>query len=171
MKKLALAAMILTSVALSGNAFARTFKIHGTMCFHTLSNFAYEYDQYGVHNFSGNSGGSGPPLIVECPLPLSYPSSGVPPLVTQVQATVYDRSTTDNVSCVLEEVDQAGNVVISIEDHTMGGGPGAPSIPLTFVPTVAVDASGYWRLRCSIPSSPASGVFSHLTTIVVNTTE
>ncbi len=171
MKKLAFAAMIVASVALSGNAFARTFKMHGTMCFHTLSNFAYEYDQYGVHNVGGTSGGSGAPLIVECPLPLSYPSSGVPPLVTQVHATVYDRSTTDNISCLLQEVDQAGNIVMSTSNATGGGGPGAPSIRPAFVPTVAVDASGYWRLRCSIPRIPSSVVFSHLTTIMVTTTE
>jgi hypothetical protein len=104
------------------------------------------------------------------PLPLDYPDSGPVPLVTEVQTQVYDRSTVSNIACALEEVDDSGVVLVSVQQSTQGGGPGAPAVGMTFLPPAGAAASGYWRLRCSLPAAQ-SGAFSYLGGPVVHTSE
>jgi len=165
MKKLAFAAMILISGALSGSAFARTYTIHGTICRPIPANLsAAEYDQFGVHNISNAT------LTIECPLPLSYHEGGTAPAVTSVQTTVYDRSTTADVGCVLEHVNLNGAVLMSLFNKTFGLGPGTGSVDLPFTPDPGADTSGLWRLRCTIPAVE-SGAFSHVVSAIVQTAE
>jgi hypothetical protein len=172
MKKLALAALMLTSATLSGSAYARTFAFHGTICRALAGNLSGAvYDQYGVHNVAVNTGFAPQGILtIECPLPLDYPDSGPVPLVTEVQTQVYDRSTVSNIACALEEVDDSGVVLVSVQQSTQGGGPGAPAVGMTFLPPAGAAASGYWRLRCSLPAAQ-SGAFSYLVGPVVHTSE
>jgi hypothetical protein len=152
MKKLVLAAMILASAALPGSAFARTYTIHGTICRPLPDNLAgAEYDQYGVHNIGGAI------LTVECPLPLAYPELGTAPAVTSVQVTVYDRSTSLDVSCVLEHMNVNGVSLMSLSNKTFGGGPGSGPVDLPFTPDPGSGANGFWRLRCTLPGAQPGG--------------
>jgi hypothetical protein len=163
MKKLALAAVVLTSAALSGSAFARTFTFPGAVCrpiFDSLS--SVEYDQYGLHAVSS----SATAITVECPLLLDYPASGPVPAVTLVDTTVYDRNGT--LSCTLQQVSDDGNLFVSITKSATGGTGSSPATDLTFTP-VGAAASGYWRLRCIVP--PKGGGVSNLVTTVVHTSE
>jgi hypothetical protein len=169
MKNLALATMILTLIALSGSAFARTFRFHGTICYHTATNFSTDYSHYGINNI-GNS-----PVTIECPLPLSSPN-GVAAAVTRVDAMVADRSSSDDPSCLLEEVNKNGAILQSVVSFTQGGGPGAPPVDLPFFPP-AGDTSGYWRVRCTLPGAQPGGFpllisqTSLLVSITVKTSE
>ncbi len=163
MKKLALAAIVLMSAALSGSAFARTFTFPGAICrpvFDSLS--GVEYNQYGLHPASGRATA----ITVECPLPLDYPASGPVPAVTLVDTTVYDENRT--LSCTLQQVNDDGNVFVSITSSVTGGTGSSPATDLTFTPAGA-DASGYWRLRCTVP--PRGDGESNLVTTVVHTSE
>jgi hypothetical protein len=163
MKKLALVAIALASAALSGSAFARTYTFPGAMCRPVFASLAdAEYDQYGVHHASTNSGA----LTVECPLPLDFAATGPAPAVTLVDTTVYDRNGT--LSCTLQQVNDEGTILVSMTSSVTGGNGSSPAQDLTFSPTGA-DATGYWRLRCSIP--PKGGGVSNLVTTVVHTSE
>jgi hypothetical protein len=168
MKTLAFVAMILASAALSSTASARNYTIHGTICRPDPANIGVaEYDQYGVHNTSTTAA-----LTVECPLPLTYPESGAPPALTLARVTVYDRSTTAGVSCLLENVTVDGNLMLSLFNKTSGRGPGSGpfDFAFAFLPSGPDDASGVWRFRCKIPPVEA-GAFSHVVSAFVPTVE
>jgi hypothetical protein len=165
MKTLAFVALILASAALSSTASARNYSIHAGICRPEPASLGTaEYDQYGVHNTSTTA-----KLTVECPLPLAYPESGPPPLVNEVDITVYTRNSVDNVECALEQVDIYGNILGLLINRTFNQGPGSGPIVLPIQP-YAQDASGMWRVRCTIPTVEA-GWFSHVTSIFVQTSE
>jgi hypothetical protein len=167
MKTLAFVTMILASVALSSTASARNYTIHGTICRPEPANIGNaEYDQYGVHNTSTTS-----TLTVECPLPLAYPESGPPPLLNEVDFTVYTRNRSQDVECAVEQVDADGNTEGLLINRTFNQGPGSGPIVLPIGPgPILKDGSGMLRLRCTI-APVDSGWFSHVTSIFVQTSE
>lgn len=161
MNKIIGAIVPLCFALVSSQAVARTFVTPQTVCQPT-SGFTgcINYDQFGAHNTCGVV------ATVECPLPISYPVAT--PTVNTVGVFSYDRSTTTNVSCTLQRTDFAGNVLYTSTQSTAGGGPGTGVQTNTFSP--AVSASGYWRLRCSVPAVNA-GNFSHISNVYVQTSE
>jgi len=157
-------ATLAAGVMVSSSAFARTILVPGTICQPVQgSGGCIEYSNYGVHNICSGV------ATVECPLPASENNNSPLPTVYQVYYTGYDRSTAANVNCSVQKTDTSGNVVYSAAANTGGGGVGSGvQFPIVF-PNVSQD--GWWRLRCTIPGVQTAGWFSHVTNILVGTTE
>ena len=164
MKRLAWAGFLVASALISSKASARIFTFHGTVCQPINGSiFGAEYTQFGVHNVSGA------PITVECPFPLTGPT-GSTPTITGASTFAYDRSTTADVSCDLQKVAFDGSLVLSINAHTTGGGPGSGFQGMSYAIPAGTLESGYWRIRCTIPAVQ-SGAFSHVTATFVTDSE
>ena len=124
---------------------------------------SFTYSQYGIQNDSASE-----ITEVDCPIPISTVSPGAD-VITAAYMTVYDRSTTANVSCSLQRAFGEGTVSYSVSANTAGCGPGTGPQDLHFTITGAPFADGYWRVHCTIPGAE-SGWVSHVTSITVTTT-
>jgi hypothetical protein len=162
MKLFTVTMLLGVSTMMSNAAFAdRTVWVHGTAC-QVSSGFAgsFSYSNYGIQNDGASQ------ITVECPLPLSTDPTAIN-FLQSAYITVYDRSTTANVSCSLQRSDTNGDVSFSTSVNTTGCGPGTGPQTLQFTiasyPPVYADY-GYWRVQCTIPGVE-SNWHSHVTTI------
>lgn len=162
MKRFIAAIVPLGLALIASSSDARTFTFPQTVCQPVLGSAGcIEYDNYGAHNVCGGT------ATVECPLSLSYPTSGSFN-VTSSAYFAYDRNTTSNVSCTLQRTDFSGAVLFSTTVSTSGGGPGTGLQTGTF--TVSQSINGYWRMRCDIPGVQ-SGWVSHVSNLYMISSE
>ena len=85
----------------------RNMLVPGTACQPVLASVGcIEYSNFGAYNLCSS------PQIIECPVPISYKSG--PPTVTSFYYIAYDRSTTANINCTLQETDGNGNSLTAI---------------------------------------------------------
>jgi len=154
MKKFIAAVVPLGLALVASSSDARTFTFPQTGCRPILGSAGcIDYSQYGAHNVCGGT------ATVECPLSVSYPTSGSFS-VTSAAYFAYDRNTASDVSCTLQRTDFSGAVLFSTTVNTSGGGVGSGVQTGTF--TVSQNINGYWRLRCDLPGVQTAGWFSHI---------
>jgi hypothetical protein len=170
-RRLTMLLLLAGSAMISADAFAATniqWTYHGSVCRPTLSSSGcVEYSQYGIHNVC-----RGASVTVFCPLDLRLGGSGTVTFPNHIAVTGYDRSTSSDVSCDLQNTDANGNLLSStISGHSTGGGPGTgpTSILNADIPTPISQYT--WYLRCSLPATPDSVWFSHITTIGLTVTD
>lgn len=151
----AVCAVLLLSVA----AHAANYFYSGMQCNSISTDAAYS-TQYGVYN-----PGSG--LIdVWCPFNGIVVGTGG---ITSLSATVYDRSTTDSVSCTLYVFDQYGTQTYAGTQSTSTTGWSWSPSTLTWS-SITGTASYYGTMKCTLPAySSVTGGFSHMTTFKVTT--
>ena len=157
MKKL-IAALPLGLLLAATQAEARSFAFHGNVCRPVGGQTGCtEAGQYGVNNICQFA------ITVECPLPIST-ATGIGETLTGGYFVAYDRSQTADVACTLVRNDFKGDVVYQESLSTSGFG--AAPVSKFFATGQAV--SGFWRLRCTLPTLTSDGI-THLTSILITT--
>jgi hypothetical protein len=83
--------------------------------------------------------------------------------------SVYDRSTSKNVSCTLRRLRHTdGGIYFQQTKSSAGGGPGTGLQQLQFFEFgTPVAGAGYWHLECSLPPKQ-SGAASHILGITLD---
>lgn len=147
--------IVATSVLLSTPGFARTFTFHATGCQPLNPSISSLVDdEFGVHNLGTTA------ATIECPL--SAYAVGAFQVLVMAETSVYDRSTTADVSCQLRRLDVFGGVFDSFSASSSGGGPGTQRQTLDYQIPDGPRFEGPWVLRCTLPGSQ-NGAFSYVT--------
>jgi hypothetical protein len=113
-KAVGVTAFLILSGAASHSSAAATAFTHGSSCNpRTPSDSAYiQYSRFGVSNPGNGS------MNVVCPLNTLRASALGNSEPNQFYATLYDRTSTDDVSCTVYRLDVAGNIVETATNHT-----------------------------------------------------
>ena len=154
----AFAALSLITATASTVHADQIFKIHGSMCQPSAaSRPAVNYNQWGISNTSTATANVVCPLVTEM-----FEDT---PLVAQaVFVTLYDRSTSEDISCTARAVSLAGIQVWQAEFKSVGGGPGdGPQVRGVLAPDLSV-AHLFFTVSCSLPGADGDSR-SHLTRI------
>jgi hypothetical protein len=110
--------------------------------------------QYGTHNTCGFD------VILECPVDTSF----VMGTATAFGMQAYDRNSSTDVNCDLQQVDASGNISFTANIKTSASGAGVMS---PFLGSLGPLLGGAWRLRCTLPAVTGGG-FSHLVSYMLN---
>ena len=139
-------ATLATAFAAS-QADASTHLYPGVECQPIAGSTCISYDNYGVRNNCSSA------QMVDCPLSASSPGS----TLSQATAIVYDRHSSDNVSCSLQISNLYGDLLYNVSRVTSGEN--SSHMVLSWL---SVNQTfGFTRLRCSIPAVE-SGEYSHV---------
>jgi len=134
---------------------------HGSECqpsvFSPNGNQAIGHSIFGVHNLSSTDD-----LVVDCPL--TAPTTLLKRLApTDFVAGVYDRSTTENVSCTLRAVFIDGSIQDLASAQSSGGGPSDNNIHRVEAAVTNFNGAEEMSLvvECTLPRAQ-SGAVSHV---------
>ena len=151
-------------LGMSTESVAADSYTHGSACQPdkaTAAAACVEYTNYGVHNACPAT-----TATVECPLTsVDYPVGG---LVASVFIGMYDRNSSSNIQCFVQQTDGAGDVAYSIPLNSTTGGPGT-GIQNRVNNNVNQSLAYFWRAKCTIPPAQ-SGQFSHVVGFYLNGT-
>jgi hypothetical protein len=163
MNRLLSASLLSVLATISSNALAgpRSFNFPGALCTTADPGKTVFYNQFGVFN---NSGGA---ITVECPLPTTTINATTD--LQTVTASVYDRSTSSDVTCTLSQTGFDGNLIFSTTAHTTGGGPTSGNVALSLGNPPGV-LNGYWSVRCTLPATEF-GAQSYMTAVLFTAVE
>lgn len=125
---------------------------HGTACVPTSGALGcLEYDRYGVHNTCSSA------VTVDCPLTSVRPAGdGIN--IYQMYVYMYDRNSSADVSCSIQQTDVDGSIIYSV---TMGTSGSKSGLYMNHA-DLNIDERGWWHAQCSIPAPNASGGYSHV---------
>lgn len=153
MRRITLIAVFMLVAA--STAKAETYYYHGSQC-NSTSNVITNNSPYGLYNWSWT------PNTIWCGSSGMLGTTAGPSAVT---ATVYDRSTTTNVSCQLTITYPDGTVRYQNTQYTSG----ASYSPMTLTWSISNSNGNVVFLNCSIPGYDTTYGYSYFTSYnVVN---
>ncbi len=140
-------------------ATQRTYS--GNLCHavNTTDAESFSYSQYGIQNNGGAA------LRVLCPLPMSAVGSAQD-VVSTVTVTGYDRSTTQDISCSLQQLGTDGNFLTTPVTQGTSSWDWAPKTITFSNMSPAVLTSSTLLLDCTLPAVETG--FSHITSISIS---
>jgi hypothetical protein len=157
LRSLGVIAVVLSASFYAYAAGMHSWRYHGSVCQKSLSSSQVKYSQYGIENTAT----SGSTTEVTCALPLSGTVTTTETLANMAQITYYDRGAFSRVSCTLQAVDSAGNVIYSEAHTSPSGGIGTGLQQFLFNPS-GVNIQGAWLMAvCNLPPNN-SGWPSHI---------